>query len=176
MQKKSSIYLKCKETVVFLVAQWIRIHLPRQETQVWSLIREDPTCRGASKPANHNYGVCSLEPGRHSFCAPVLQSPWSTREASRMRSPCSAEQSRPGSLLTAARGRLSALSAEWMDFTETHLGGPQRAFTEIKCPKAMLTVSLGIMCQYLNFSKNSSTVSRAAYECGLKEVIFYRYA
>ena len=176
MQKESGICLKCKGTVVFLVAQRITIHLPRQETQVWSLIREDPTCRGATKPANRNYWVRGLEPGRHSFCAPVLQSPRSTREASRMRSPCSAEQSRPGSLLTAARGCLSALSAGWMDFTEAHPGGPRRAFTEIKYPKAMLTVSLGIMCQYLNFSKNSSTVSRAAYECGLKEVIFYRYA
>ena len=26
-----------------------------QGTQVQSLVREDPTCRGATKPANHNY-------------------------------------------------------------------------------------------------------------------------
>ena len=37
----------------FLVAQWI-IHLPMQGTWVWSLIREDSTCWGASKPMHHN--------------------------------------------------------------------------------------------------------------------------
>ena len=40
----------------FLVVQWFRIHLPMQGTQVQSLIREDATCLGASKPVRrHNY-------------------------------------------------------------------------------------------------------------------------
>ena len=30
--------------------QWLRIRLPRQETQVQSLVQEDPTYRGATKP------------------------------------------------------------------------------------------------------------------------------
>ncbi|XP_054945649.1 ras-related protein Rap-2a isoform X2 [Physeter macrocephalus] len=38
-----------------LVAQWLRIRLPVQGTQVRALVREDPTCRGATKPARHNY-------------------------------------------------------------------------------------------------------------------------
>ena len=38
-----------------LVAQWLRIHLPVQETWVRALVREDPTCRGATKPVHHNY-------------------------------------------------------------------------------------------------------------------------
>ena len=38
-----------------LVAQWLRIHLPMQGTQVPALVREDPTCRGATKPMRHNY-------------------------------------------------------------------------------------------------------------------------
>ena len=38
-----------------LVAQWLRIHLPMQETQVRALVREDPTCRGAAKPVRHNH-------------------------------------------------------------------------------------------------------------------------
>ena len=38
-----------------LVAQWLRIHLPRQGTQVRALVQEDPTCRGATKPVRHNY-------------------------------------------------------------------------------------------------------------------------
>ena len=38
-----------------LVAQWLRIHLPVQKTWVQSLVREDPTCQGATKPPHHNY-------------------------------------------------------------------------------------------------------------------------
>ena len=33
-----------------------------QGTQVWALVREDPTCRGATKPVRHNYWACALEP------------------------------------------------------------------------------------------------------------------
>ena len=38
-----------------LVAQWIRICLPMQETRIRSLVQEDPTCCGATKPVCHNY-------------------------------------------------------------------------------------------------------------------------
>ena len=38
-----------------LGAQWLRIRLPTQGTQVRALVREDPTCRGATKPVRHNY-------------------------------------------------------------------------------------------------------------------------
>ena len=38
-----------------LVAQWLRIRLPMQGTRVRALVREDPTCRGATKPVSHNY-------------------------------------------------------------------------------------------------------------------------
>ena len=38
-----------------LVVQWLRIHLPMQGTRVQALLREDPTCRGATKPVHHNY-------------------------------------------------------------------------------------------------------------------------
>ena len=38
-----------------LVAQWLRIHLPMQGTQIRALVREDPTCHGATKPVSHNY-------------------------------------------------------------------------------------------------------------------------
>ena len=37
------------------VAQWLRIHLPTQGTRVQALVREDPTCHGATKPLHHNY-------------------------------------------------------------------------------------------------------------------------
>ena len=38
-----------------LVAQWLRIRLPMQGTCVRALVREDPTCHGATKPMRHNY-------------------------------------------------------------------------------------------------------------------------
>ena len=38
-----------------LVAQWLRICLPMQGTQVQILVGEDPTCRRATKPVRHNY-------------------------------------------------------------------------------------------------------------------------
>ena len=38
-----------------LVAQWLRILLPMQGIAVRALVREDPTCRGATKPMHHNY-------------------------------------------------------------------------------------------------------------------------
>ena len=37
-----------------LAVQWLRIYLPVQGTQVQSLVREDPTCHGATKPVRHN--------------------------------------------------------------------------------------------------------------------------
>ena len=38
-----------------LVAQWLRIRLPIQGTQVRALVREGPTCRRATRPVRHNY-------------------------------------------------------------------------------------------------------------------------
>ena len=49
-------YMHLKENPgISLVAQWLRIHLPVQGTQVGSLVREDPTCCLAAKPVCHNY-------------------------------------------------------------------------------------------------------------------------
>ena len=45
-----------------LVVQWLIIHLPMQETQVSSLVWEDSTCPGATKPMCHNYWDQALEP------------------------------------------------------------------------------------------------------------------
>ena len=38
-----------------LVAQWLRIPLPRQGTRVQALVQEDPTRRRTTKPVCHNY-------------------------------------------------------------------------------------------------------------------------
>ena len=44
-----------------------------QGTRVRALVREDPTCRGATKPVHHDYWACALEPVSHSYWAPVPQ-------------------------------------------------------------------------------------------------------
>ena len=36
-------------------------------TQVQALVREDPTCHGATKPVCHNYRACTLEPTSHNY-------------------------------------------------------------------------------------------------------------
>ena len=60
-----------------LVAQWLRICLPVQGTRVQTLVQEDPTCRGGTKPMRHNYWAR----------VPQLLSPRSaTGEATAMRS------------------------------------------------------------------------------------------
>ena len=56
-----------------LVAQWLRIRLPMQGTRVWALVREGPTCRGATKPVRHDYWACALEPMSHNYWAHVPQ-------------------------------------------------------------------------------------------------------
>ena len=51
-----TIYLILRLTLgISLVVQWLKICLPMQGTEVRSLAREDPTCRGAIKPVRHNY-------------------------------------------------------------------------------------------------------------------------
>ena len=47
------LFKKCEGAS--LVAQWLRICLPMQGTQVRALVWEDPTCRRATRPVSHNY-------------------------------------------------------------------------------------------------------------------------
>ena len=91
-----------------------------QGTWVRALVREDPTCCGATKPVCHNYWACALEPMSHNYWArvpqllspraatteptchnywsPCTQSPCSsTREATAMRSLRTAAKSSPRS-------------------------------------------------------------------------------
>ena len=44
-----------QKTGTSLVARWLRIRLPVQGARVRALVREDPTCREATKPVCHNY-------------------------------------------------------------------------------------------------------------------------
>ena len=86
-----------------LVVQWLRIRLPMQGTRVQALVREDPTCHGATKPVRHNYWACALEPASHKCWAhtpqllkPTCPEPVPTaREATTMRSLHATIKSRP---------------------------------------------------------------------------------
>ena len=53
-----------------LVAQWLRLCLPMQGTRVRSLVWEDPTCCGATRPVCHNYWDCAS-----GACAPQQERP-----------------------------------------------------------------------------------------------------
>ena len=44
-----------------------------KETQVQSLIWEDPTCQGTTKPICHNYWACAPDSGSHNYWAHVLK-------------------------------------------------------------------------------------------------------
>ena len=48
--------------------QWLRVRLPMQGTRVQALVREDPTCHGATKPVRR-YWACALEPACHNYWA-----------------------------------------------------------------------------------------------------------
>ena len=46
---------------------------PPANAGVQALVREDPTCRGATKPVCHNYWAYTLEPASHNYWAHVPQ-------------------------------------------------------------------------------------------------------
>ena len=45
----------------------------QEGTQVRALAREDPICRGETKPMHHNYWAWALEPASHNYWAHVPQ-------------------------------------------------------------------------------------------------------
>ena len=45
-----------------------------QGTRVRALVREDPTCREATKPVRHNYWACAPEPVLHNKGSPAMRS------------------------------------------------------------------------------------------------------
>ena len=83
-----------------LVVQWIRIHLPIQETGVWSLVWEDSTCHGATKPVHHRFWARALD----------LQA--STTDASSRRA-CALQQEKP------LREKPSHCKEEWTPLAAT---------------------------------------------------------
>ena len=52
-----------KSSRTSLMVQGLRIHLPMQGTQVWSLVQEDSMCHRATQLVLHNYrSLCAQEP------------------------------------------------------------------------------------------------------------------
>ena len=81
-----------------LVAQWLRIHLPVQGTQIRALVWEDPTRHGATKPMCHNYWAREpqlLSPRATTTEARMPRARGPKREATAMRSPRSTMKSSP---------------------------------------------------------------------------------
>ena len=83
LRGRTSRYVTCKSITLLLksafraslVAQWLRIRLPKQETRVQSLSREDPSGRGAAKPVSHSYYAGAIEPGSRSYGSPRAPEP-----------------------------------------------------------------------------------------------------
>ena len=50
-----------------LVVQWLGIHLPMQETQIQSLVQEDPICHRVARPKHRNYRHRALELTSHNY-------------------------------------------------------------------------------------------------------------
>ena len=69
--KNDNLIVKFSSLAPPLVVQWLRIHLAMQRTLVWSLVWEDPTCRGAAKPMHHNFWARALEPTSCNYWAHV---------------------------------------------------------------------------------------------------------
>ena len=78
-----------------LVAQLQRIHLPMQEAWVQSLIWEDPTHCGATKPMYHNYWACVLEAGSRNYWSPHALEPAFQQENTAVRNPGPQPESGP---------------------------------------------------------------------------------
>ena len=70
-----------------MVVQWLRIHLPKQGTQVQSLAQEDSTYHRVTQPMHHNYESLL-----------ILETVLCTREATAVKSPSAELDSSPHSL------------------------------------------------------------------------------
>ena len=92
----SKLFVKNVDSRASLVAQWLRVCLPMQGTWVRALVREDPTCRGATGPRHHSYWACALELASHNCWGLCAWSPCSAMgEAIAMKGPHSAARSGP---------------------------------------------------------------------------------
>jgi len=79
-----------------------------KKTWIRSLVQEDPTYHGSTKPLHHSYWACALEPGRRNYWSPhALDSPCSTEEATTMRSPCATTREEPLIFTTREKARVA---------------------------------------------------------------------
>ena len=97
-----------------LVVQWLRIHLPVKGIRVRSLVQEDPTCHGATKPVCHN---CLCPRARK----PQLLSPCAT----------TTEPVRPSTRVP----QLLSLRAATSDARACRAHAPQQEATSMRSPR-----------------------------------------
>ena len=57
--KRKKFNYKLKNTRTCAEVQWLRSRLEMQGMWIRSLVWEDCTCRGATKPIRHGYGACA---------------------------------------------------------------------------------------------------------------------
>ena len=80
--------LRTKVTVDFPVVQWLRVHLPMEATQVWSLVQKLSQMMGQLRP-----GAATTEDKRYGARVPAC-SILSSTEASTTRSPSSSQRAK----------------------------------------------------------------------------------
>ena len=78
--------VKIVNSGISLVVQWLRITRHCRGKWVWALVREDPTCCGATKPVHHNYWAHTPQLLKPMHLEPVLRN---------KRSHCTTIKSRP---------------------------------------------------------------------------------
>ena len=117
------------------MAQWLRICLPMQGTRVRSLVREDLTCHGGTKPVCHNYWACTLEPVCHNYWSPHALEPM-----------CHNYWAHALQLLKPmhSRARMPQLLSPCAATTEAHVPrahAPQREATTMRSPRTTMKSS-----------------------------------
>ena len=85
-----------------------------------SLVWEDPTCRGATKPVRHNYWACVLEPVSHNYWARVPQLLKPARRD--CWGPCTWSPCSTAGEATAVRSPPAHCSEEWPPLATTREG------------------------------------------------------
>ena len=127
-----------------LVAQWLRIRLPMQGTRVRALVREDPTCCGATKPMSHNYWACALEPASHNYWAhvPQLLKPMHLEPTlHNKRSPCSPQLEKA----RAQQRRPNAAKINLKKKQNTHLKNKNRVRKSILTDKSEMWTKIYVL-------------------------------
>ena len=124
------------------MAQWLRICLQIQGTWVPSLVQEDSTYRGASKPEYHNYWASNLQAMLHNKTSHCNERP--VVDSAQTAWPPPPHECSLGGRRKPTRLLLCTLGCSVVVFTSMEIGGGV----------ALLSVPLPIRCRRLLYSPN----------------------